>query len=100
MIRRAYRKDRNHGEVKTALEGIGVGVYDAASDGSPYDLLVFSRGMTVIVEAKDGLRPPSERRLSDKEQRLHNLAAAHGVKIHVVESVDDALAIFGAKITA
>ena len=75
MKRYAFRKDANHNELKDALEQLGAGVYDAAGDGAPYDYLVFWRGQTMIVEAKDGEKSASRRKLTSKEIQLHDSRA-------------------------
>lgn len=97
MKRHAFRKDANHADIKGTLELLGAGIYDAASDGSPYDFLVFRRGQIFIVEVKDGKKPQSARKLSVKEVRLHDLARQHGVDIHIIKTEDEALALLGAR---
>lgn len=99
-MRHAYRKDANHGAIVSTLEALGAGVYDAASDGSPFDAVVFFRGRTYLVEIKDGSKPPSGRALTDKEVRLHALARDHGCTIPILRSEDDALALLGARRSA
>lgn len=94
----ARKVDANHGAIRDALRGIGVGVVDTSATGYGFaDLTCFWRGSTVLVEVKDGTKPPSERRLTPDQIVLHKMALDHGVKIPVVESVAEALALFGAQ---
>lgn len=97
--RYASKVDRNHGEIRDALRALGVGVHDtsAAGAGMP-DLLCGWRGKIVLVEVKDGKKPPSERKLTVAQVQLHDMLRQHGVEVHVVKSVDEALAVFGARV--
>lgn len=64
----------------------------AIGDGFP-DLAVGWRGVTYLLEVKDGSKPKSKRTLTPDEQKFHNEwrgAAA------VVTSLDDALRTIGA----
>jgi hypothetical protein len=96
MIRRAARVDANQSEIVAALRAIGVGVKDMSGvgDGVP-DLACLWRGQTFWVEIKNGNRPPSARKLTVEQVRFHNDARLAGVKVHVVSTVDEALAVFG-----
>ena len=96
-MRYAKRRDANHGSIRSALEAIGAGVYDAAGDGSPYDFLVFWRGNVYICEVKDGAKSASRRKLTVKEVQLHELARKHGVGVRIIETEDQALALVGAR---
>ena len=96
-MRYARRRDGNHLEIVHALESIGVGVYDAGSAGGGLtDLVTFYRGKVDLIEIKDGKKPPSQRKLTPAQIKLHAMAQHHGVSIPVIESVDQALAYFQA----
>jgi hypothetical protein len=71
---RAKRRDANHQAVADYLRGIGFSVLDLADhgDGVP-DLAVGRAGFACLVEIKDGDKPPSARKLTDKEQRVRDL---------------------------
>lgn len=99
MIRRAARVDANQSEIVSALRAIGVTVTDlsGAGNGVP-DLLCLWRGMPYLVEIKDGSKPPSRRKLTVEQVRFHANARRAGVKVHVVSTVDEALAVFGAMV--
>jgi hypothetical protein len=56
------------------------------------------RGQTYWVEIKNGSKPPSARKLTVEQVRFHNDARLAGVKVHVVSTVDEALAVFGAMV--
>jgi hypothetical protein len=59
-------------------------------DGLP-DLLVGYNGHTILMEIKDGNKPPSARKLTDNEQKFFD--EWKGGPLYKVESVDQALDI-------
>jgi hypothetical protein len=75
-----------------ALRDAGCGVCDLAAVGAGVpDLLVCAPTWpheTVLVEVKDGAKPPSERRLTPDQVKFH---ATWKGRIHVVTSPDEAL---------
>ena len=88
------RVDNNHSEIVKGLRAVGATVRSTAAigDGFP-DLAVGWRGVTYLLEIKDGSKPKSKRTLTPAEQSFHNEwrgAAA------VVTSLDDALRTIGA----
>lgn len=89
-MRRAAKVDRNQAEIVAALRKAGASVQSLAAvgDGVP-DLLVGIRGATLLVEVKDGKRPPSERGLNDKQLEWHG--AWRGGALCVVTDVEGAL---------
>lgn len=67
------RIDANQNEIVRALRDIGASVQplNAVKQGCP-DLLVGYRGQNLILEVKDGRKPPSARRLTPDEQAWFN----------------------------
>lgn len=97
-MRYAKRTDANQSGIVSALRAIGVGVYVASSAGNGLaDLVCAYRGILYLLEVKDGSKPPSARKLTVEQVRLHDMLRQHGVKVHVVTSEDDALAVFWAR---
>lgn len=95
-MRRAARTDANHAEIRDALRKAGVRVEDCSHVGNGFaDLVGFFHGHTTLLECKDGNKPPSARKLTPDQERFHESARQGGVKIHVVENVEQALAVFG-----
>lgn len=96
-MRRAPRKDANHGDVVKALEMVGCKVQDLAAvgDGCP-DLLIGIPTVRALafVEIKDGDKSPSRRALTPDQVEWHQ--EWDGYPVHIVESVSDALAIVAA----
>ena len=89
-MRRAAKIDRNQPEIVAALERVGCQVLHLhlVGGGCP-DLLVKTRGgRLLLLEIKDGDKPPSERGLNIKQKRFHS---EWEPCCRVVESVDDAL---------
>lgn len=91
-MRYAARVDDNHSEIVKALQRIGVYVVDCSHVGQGFpDLLCFYRGQITLVEIKDGDKPPSRRKLTPDQTIFHGEAMAKGCKVHVVETVDQAV---------
>lgn len=97
MKRYAFRKDANHNPIADVFARMGAGVYDAANDNAPYDLIVFWRGQTIFVEIKDGAKPPSARKLTPKAIEFHEVCTRHGGKVVIVKCVEDAVTVLGGR---
>lgn len=90
----AKRVDDNHREIVTGLRAVGASVRSTAEVGAGFpDLAVGYRGLTWLLEVKDGNKPPSKRALTPDEQLFH--ATWRGAAA-VVTSLDDALRTIGA----
>jgi hypothetical protein len=90
-MRRANRIDSNQNEIVNALRKVGAYVRIVTmGDGVP-DLLVGYMGFTFLLEVKDGNKSPSQRKLTEAEQRFFDEWT--GGVLAIVESVEDALAI-------
>lgn len=64
-------KDRNHNDVVARFEQWGATVFETPEVGAGFtDLVVGLCGITLLVEVKDGERPPSERKLRDTQQKF------------------------------
>jgi hypothetical protein len=89
-MRRAARRDANERRVIDALRACGAYVKQINDEGLA-DLLVFYRGHTLILEVKDGDKPPSARALTPAEQKFHN--EWPGQNLYIVNSEHEALDI-------
>lgn len=87
-MRRAAKVDANQPEIVEFFRKAGA-VVDIVSSlpGIGYDLICNYRGVVVLVEVKDGSRPPSERLLTRSEL---DAQLRHGTKYAVVSSILDA----------
>jgi hypothetical protein len=93
-MRRANRVDYNQSVIVESLRKAGAYVRIVTmGDGVP-DLLVGYKGFTLLLEVKDGDKPPSQRKLTTAEQKFFDEWT--GGLLAVVESVEDALAILRA----
>jgi hypothetical protein len=93
MRRRDARVDNNQREIVKALRACGASVLSLAALGKGVpDLLVSIGVRTLMLEIKDGNKPPSARKLTADQQRFHS---AWQGKIAVVTSVDEALKAVG-----
>jgi len=105
-VRRGFqtrRRDDNHSPIADALRGVGAQVYDAAKHGTPFDLIVFWRGITTLVEIKNPKSLHGKKRareLTVDEVAIHDMARSRGCAIPVVETVEQALALIGARSSA
>ena len=89
-MRRAARVDANQGAVMAALRAIGCSVTDLSGVGAGVpDLLVGFRGISGLIEVKDGSKPPSERKLTRQQEEFHRLW--RGRPPVVVTSIDEAI---------
>ena len=91
-MRRAARRDRNHGTIRDGLRDCGFEVRDTGGlgDGWP-DLAVKHRGTGKVrlMEIKDPSQPPSKRALTPAEQEVRDLLGGLYV---VVETLQQAIA--------
>jgi hypothetical protein len=92
-VRTAARIDANHHEVVAALRACGARVQRLEQGGGVPDLLVAARiggrwWTNVLVEIKDGKKPPSERRLTPDQQAW---IADWPTPVAVVYSAEDAV---------
>ena len=89
-MRRAARRDAGEDQMVSALEACGAYV-KKINDGGTFDLLVWYRGNTLLLEVKDGRKPPSAQALTLAEEKFHR--EWPGDNLHIVNSVDAALAL-------
>jgi hypothetical protein len=93
-MRRVSRVDTNQTKIVEALRQVGASVAVTSHVGAGFpDIVVGYRDVNYLFEIKDGSKPPSRRRLTDDEQRWHNLWRGN---VSVVNSVDEALREIGA----
>lgn len=92
-MRRAAKVDRNQAEIVGALRAVGASVQPlhAVGQGCP-DLLVGFRGRCFAIEVKDGLLPPSARKLTPAQVEWHGAWRGH---VAVVTSAEEATAAIG-----
>jgi len=89
-VRRAARIDANQSLIIGALLRCGASVQTLAAVGQGVpDLLVGFRGRNLLLEVKDGTKPPSARKLTPDQVEWHG---AWKGQVIVVESVEQALA--------
>lgn len=92
-MRRAARTDSNQGEIVAALRAAGCTVQSlAAVGGGVPDLLVADRdGVLILLECKDGSKPPSARRLTQEQEAWHE--EWRGSPIYVVTDAEEAISV-------
>lgn len=89
------RTDGNQKAIVRKLRQLGISVHSTANLGKGFpDLAVGYGGRTYLLELKDGSRYPSDRKLTDAEQKWHSQWKGH---VATVCSLDDILREIGAK---
>jgi hypothetical protein len=85
-----YNVDANHAEIRDLFRDMFCVVEDCASFGNGFpDLIIKTpRGSVFFVEVKDGSKPPSRRKLREKQV---NFQARWGTTYNVVLCKDDAI---------
>lgn len=88
----AKRIDANQPEIVDTLQKCGAVWIPTSGDPTiGFDGLVAFRGRLEIAEIKDGSKPASQRRLTERETKRMEQVSEKGVAYNVIESVDDAL---------
>lgn len=88
-MRRAARVDGNHSAIIKRLRELGMAVADTSRLGKGFpDIVVGWRGVNGMFEIKDPSRIPSERRLTDDEQRFFDGWKGQIAKVETAEEVE------------
>lgn len=87
-MRTAARKDANKDAIVQALRAAGASVYDLKM---PVDLLVGYQGKTVLMELKDGKKPPSARKKTPAQIKFWD--EWKGATLVLVTDVESALRV-------
>lgn len=93
-MRRAAKIDANQTQVVEALRAAGATVQSLAAVGQGVpDLLVGFQSKTLLMEVKDGRKPPSQRQLTEDQLKWHG--AWRGGPVAIVDGPDAALRMLG-----
>ncbi len=93
-MRKRAKVDANHGEIVQVLRGIGASVVSLAAVGHGVpDLCVGYRGVTYLLEVKDGAKVASRQQLTPDEVEWHDTWRGH---VAIVRNADDALRVLEA----
>lgn len=95
-MRRAARKDANHGAIVRDLVAIGAECFETHQIPGLLDVIVAYRGRLTWLEIKDGQKSPSERKLTAAEEVTISRLRRVGAPVHVVEDAAAALRAIGA----
>jgi hypothetical protein len=88
-VRVRARKDSNHNEIVKAFRQLGASVHDTAQLGAGFpDICVAIGKTTLLIEIKDGEKPPSARKLTEDEAKFHDEWQGW---LEIVCSVDDVI---------
>lgn len=89
-MRRAAKVDDNHAEIVSAFRKFGCQVLSIAQLKNCADLVVKRGNKVVLVEVKDGTKPPSARKLTPGEVKFH---AEWLGSVFVVKDLSDVIAL-------
>lgn len=88
-MRRARQVDANHGQIRDGLRKCGFWVWDSSHVGGGFpDLIVWAHGRFLLLEVKDGQKPPSRRELTTAEQRFFDGCPGES---YTVKNIDEAI---------
>jgi len=90
-MRYANRIDANQNAIVEALRECGATVRIISQGGGIPDLLVGYNKYTILMELKDGSKPPSARKLTEDEQKFFDEWT--GGMLAIVNSIEEALDI-------
>lgn len=94
----ARRVDANQAEIFGVWRDLGVLVTDTSHIGGGFpDCMLAYGGRLYLAEIKDGSKPPSAQRLTPAQEVFHRQHEAHGVRVATIRTIDDALALIGAR---
>jgi len=86
-VRRRAKVDANQKEIVQAFRSLGAYVLHVHQLKNCCDCIVVFKGVTVAVEIKDGKKVPSERKLTEGEEKFMQAWTASGGKWAKVESI-------------
>ena len=88
-MRRNARVDDNQKQIVKAFRKLGASVLITSQLKNCFDILVGYNGINYICEIKDGMKPPSQRKLTEGEEAFRR--DWKGGKYHIIESVNDVI---------
>jgi len=89
---RATRKDRNHKEIVAHFRSLGWHVLDISGIPNAADILISKNRVSIAIEIKDGLKSPSQQKLTKGEIKFAQefLGIYHIVNsIEVANEIDE-----------
>jgi len=90
-FRKAARVDANQADIIKAARRLGATVTDTSRVGQGFpDIVVGIFGINLLIEIKDGDKPPSKRKLTDDQVVWHK---AWNGSSYVINSADEMIAL-------
>jgi hypothetical protein len=85
-MRRAARIDANQNEITEAFRKMGATVAITSSLGKGFpDLTIGYKGLNILIEVKDGTKPPSHQKLTPDETEFHSTWRGNVVTINSID---------------
>jgi len=95
-------KDANHKDIVDALRKVGAVIVDTTPVKDAFDLMVFYKGNSYIMEIKNPDKLPKvydrerlEKDLTEGERKCMQDVQAVGVAYHIIASIEEALKVIG-----
>lgn len=83
--------DSNHVEIVETFRGLGCVVTSTTCVKGFCDMVVAYNGLYLLIEVKDGKKPPSQRKLTPEESKYHVKVDGVGCKVYIINSVKEAI---------
>lgn len=96
---RAQRKDINHRETINEFKRLGWEVLDVSDLKNCFDILVSKLGVMICIEIKNGLFPPSARKLTKGEQEFKDRWQGDYAIVKDLSEVQELERMFGGGVT-
>ena len=71
-MKRAARTDTNHKEISVAFMSLGWSVLDIHQIPNSADILIGKWSLNIVIEIKDGSKPPSKQKLTPGEIKFRD----------------------------
>lgn len=81
--------DSNHKDVVKELRKLGAVVTSVTCVKEFCDIVACFNGSVILIEVKDGSKPPSQRRLTEREQKYHDKLEKVGCVVHIVNNLEE-----------
>lgn len=83
--------DSNHNEIVDTFRSMGCVVTSTTCVKGFCDMVVAWKGLYLLIEVKDGAKPPSKRKLTPMEAAYHIKVEGVGCKVYIIKNKEEAI---------